>query len=91
MAITAIVGLLTLLPFALIILVRIALFLLGRYLILQSRERRDILRALFKRDLDLGPHDNVTSVDNGWEKVETPPQSQQNAWTGVIGFFHPFW
>ena len=79
-------------PFFLLVLLRIALLVLGRYLTAQSRDRGEILRALLKRELDLGSHENVTEVDNGWGKVDTPPQSaERNKWAGVVGFFHPFW
>jgi len=92
MAVTAIVGLLTLLPILLITIARLSVWVLGRYLITQTKDRREILRALLKRDLDLGSHENVTDVDNGWGKVETPPhKSDRNEWSGIVGFFHPFW
>lgn len=92
MAVTTIVGLLVLVPLLLIALARLSLLLLGRYLLSQTEDRRDILQALFKRDLDLGSHENVTEVDNGWGKVDTPPsESDQEKWSGIIGFFHPFW
>jgi len=92
MAVTAIVGLLTLLPILSITLARLSVWILGRYLITQTKDRREILRALLKRDLDLGSHENVTDVDNGWGKVETPPyKSDRDEWSGIVGFFHPFW
>jgi hypothetical protein len=92
MAFTTIVGVLTLLPLFLIALIRLSLILIGRSLKSKSRDRRDILRALFMRDTDLGSNVNVTEVDNGWEKVATPPlKREQDEWSGVIGFFHPFW
>ncbi|KAK5104090.1 asparagine-linked glycosylation protein [Lithohypha guttulata] len=91
MAVTTIVGLLVLVPLLLLALARLSLLLLGRYLLSQTKDRRDILQALFKRDLDLGSHENVTEVDNGWGKVDTPPsESDQEKWSGIIGFFHPF-
>lgn len=92
MAFTTIVGVLTFLPLILIVLLRLSLFFVGRSLRSKSQDRRDILRALFMRDTDLGPNVNVTEVDNGWEKVATPPlKRQQDEWSGVVGFFHPFW
>lgn len=92
MAVTAVLGLLTLLPLLLIAAGRFSLWILGRYLTAQSKDRRDILRALLKRDLDLASHENVTDVDNGWGKVGTPPkESGRDEWSGIIGFFHPFW
>lgn len=92
MAVTTVVVVLSLLPFLLLAVARLSILVLGRYLISQSQDRRDILRALFKRDLDLGSHENVTEVDNGWEKLETPPAgSEQDKWSGIVGFFHPFW
>lgn len=92
MAVTTVVGLFLLLPFLFLALARGALLILGRRLRAQSQDRRDILRALLKRDLDLGSHDNVTEVDNGWEKVDAPPNSPlQTQWAGIVGFFHPFW
>lgn len=92
MAVTTILGLLTLLPFLLLALGRFALWMLGRYLTTQTKDRREILRALLKRDLDLGSHENVTDVDNGWGKVGTPPhESDRDEWSGIVGFFHPFW
>jgi len=85
-------ALLTLLPLLLIVLARWSLRILGRRLTAQTSDRRDILHALVKRDLDLGSHENVTDADNGWGKVGTPPhQSRREAWSGIIGFFHPFW
>lgn len=71
--------------------VRLGLWLWGRYLTAQSADRRDILRALFKRDLDLGSQENLTEVDNGWDKIDSPSGSDQQNWSGIIGFFHPFW
>lgn len=92
MAFTTTVGLLTLLPLLLIASVRLSLILLGRSLKSKSQDRRDILRALFLRDTDLGSNVNIVEVDNGWEKVATPPlKRKQDEWSGVIGFFHPFW
>lgn len=92
MAVTTIVGLLTLFPVLVIVLSRLSLLILGRYLILQTKDRRDILRALLKRDLDLGSHEDVTDVDNGWGKVDTSSNKQdQGEYSGIIGFFHPFW
>ena len=92
MAVTTVLGLLTFLPLLLVAFVRLSLFALGRHLISQTKDRRDIFRALFKRDLDLKSHEDVTEVDNGWGKVETlPHKAGQNKWAGTIGFFHPFW
>lgn len=92
MALTTVVGLFTLLPLLLIALARLALLILGRRLISQTQDRRDILRALFKRDLDIGSTEDVVEVDNGWEKVGTQlDKSKQDEWSGIIGFFHPFW
>lgn len=86
------VVLLAILPFSVLVLLRIALFVLGRYLTAQSRDRAEILRAILKRDLDLGSHEDVTEVDNGWGKVDTlPASSERNTWAGIVGFFHPFW
>ncbi|KAJ9650228.1 asparagine-linked glycosylation protein, partial [Neophaeococcomyces mojaviensis] len=91
MALTTVVGLFTLLPLLLIALARLALLILGRRLISQTQDRRDILRALFKRDLDIGSTEDVVEVDNGWEKVGTQlDKSKQDEWSGIIGFFHPF-
>jgi len=84
--------LLALLPLLVIALGRCSLWVLGRRLTAQTEDRRDILQALLKRDLDLGSDENVTDVDNGWGKVGTPPyQSHRGEWSGIIGFFHPFW
>lgn len=86
------VALVTIFPFFLLLLIRIVLFGLGRYLTAQSRDRGEILRALLKRDLDLGSQEDVVEVDNGWGKVDTPSRStEKNDWAGIIGFFHPFW
>lgn len=92
MALTTIVGLLCLLPFVLIALLRLALTLIGRSLKSQSQDKRDLLRALFQRDSYLSAGVNIEEVDNGWGKVATPPlKPKQDEWSGIIGFFHPFW
>lgn len=92
MALTTFVGLLCLFPLLLVAYLRLALTLTGRSLKSQSQDKRDILRALFKRDIDLGSSVNIEEVDNGWEKVATPPlKAKQDEWSGIIGFFHPFW
>jgi len=92
MALTTVVGLLTIPPLLLFGLARLSLLLLGRHLTSQSQDRRDILRALIKRDLDLESTEDVVEVDNGWEKVGAQlDKSAQEEWSGVIGFFHPFW
>lgn len=92
MAFTTIVGLLCLSPLVLIALLRLALSLLGRSLKAQSQDKRDLLQALFKRDTYLTSGVNIEEVDNGWEKVATPPlKPKQDEWSGVVGFFHPFW
>lgn len=80
-----------LLPVLAYVFARLSLYIWGRYLVAQSRDRRDILRALFKRDLDLGSHENSTEVDNGWDRIDPPSGSNQENWSGIIGFFHPFW
>lgn len=86
------VVLLTIFPFFLLVLIRIVLFGVGRYLTAQSRDRGEILRALLKRDLDLDSLGDVVEVDNGWGKVDTPSRSTaKNDWAGIVGFFHPFW
>lgn len=92
MALTTVVGLLCLLPFILLALVRLALVLTGRSLKSQSQDKRELLRALFQRDTYLGSSVSIEEVDNGWEKVATPPlKAEQDEWSGIIGFFHPFW
>lgn len=89
---TSIWALLALLPLLVIALATCSLWVLGRRLTAQTEDRRDILQALLKRDLDLDSYENVTDVDNGWGKVGTPPhQSHREEWSGIIGFFHPFW
>lgn len=92
MAFTTIVGVLTLIPLILIASLRLSLLFIGRSLKSKSQDRKDILRALFMRDTDLGSSVSITEVDNGWEKVATPPlKREQDEWSGVVGFFHPFW
>jgi len=92
MAVTTVVGLLTLLPLLLLGLARLSLLFLGRYLISQTQDRRDILQALFNRVLDSRLTENVGEVDNGWEKVGTQSDKlDQEDWSGIIAFFHPFW
>lgn len=92
MALTTVVGLLCLLPFILIASIRLVLTLTGKSLKSQSQDKRDLLRALFKRDTYLSSGLNVEEVDNGWEKVATPPlKPKQDEWSGIVGFFHPFW
>ena len=82
---------LIILPFFLLVLLRVSLFVFGRYLTAQSRDRNELLRALFKRDLDLGSQEDVTEVDNGWGKVDAPQrETERDQWEGMVGFFHPF-
>lgn len=86
------VGLLILLPFLPFILFEAGLMQLGQTLRSRSRDKREILRALFMRDVDLDTNVTVEEVENGWEKVATPPlKPKQDEWSGIIGFFHPFW
>lgn len=92
MAFTTIVGLVTLVPLLFSLLIRLSLALTGKSLTSRSQDRRDVLRALFKRDVDLSSSVNLTEVDNGWEKVGTRPHARkQGEWSGIVGFFHPFW
>ena len=90
MSLTIILGAATLLPIVTLLIIRITLFILGHYLTLTTRDLADIVRALFKRDRDLGSQETLTSVENDWEKVETVTSDQKEQWSGIIGFFHPF-
>lgn len=67
-------------------------FLLGAYLRANTRDSRDLLYAAFKRDRDIGRAETVTDVSNGWSEVGTSSRKNDaNQWSGIIGFFHPFW
>lgn len=92
MALTTAVGIVTLTPLLLIGITRLFLLWLGQRLVSKTRDRRDMICALFKRDLDIASTENLVEVDNGWEKVGTQPDKvNEEDWSGIFGFFHPFW
>ncbi|KAK4913464.1 asparagine-linked glycosylation protein, partial [Elasticomyces elasticus] len=63
-----------------------------QYLQGATQDRRDLLRAQFKHDRDFASNGKTDEVENGWEKVSTPPgQKPNDGWDGIVGFFHPFW
>lgn len=71
---------------------RTVIVLLGTYLRTHTRDSRDLLYAAFKRDRDIGRDETVVDVSNGWSEVGTSSRKRNvNKWSGIVGFFHPFW
>ena len=77
---------------------------IGNHVRQKSQQRKSLLLA--RAASDKKQHQELsaasTTVDDEWEKIDksqsrsisdiTAPQDQPNReWTGVVGFFHPFW
>lgn len=74
---------------------------LGRYLRRSSLTRRELLLARVvkeQRDYDAKHKNEKKREDDEWEEVETSMVGSavnggkaDQDWSGIVGFFHPFW
>ncbi len=87
-------------PFLLLWLLRLSLRALGWSLQAQSRDRKAAITARVQRDtaavLEQQPHLQDPEAEDGWEKIEKAGSADNgqplgDEWSGVVGFFHPFW
>jgi flagellar biosynthesis component FlhA len=85
------------LPFVLIFFLQLGLRLLGWYLQSQTQERRAAITAACADGKPNAPRSEISEeTEDGWEKIEKTGTAvngkpEQNGWSGIIGFFHPFW
>lgn len=89
-------------PLIFLLLVRLSLRALGWSLQIQSRDRKAAITARVRREKaailerELSFHGPEAEDEDGWEKIESlgtaeNGQSLRDEWSGVVGFFHPFW
>jgi alpha-1,2-mannosyltransferase len=74
---------------------------LGWYLTKKTQGRRAQLVALMDEDEERYWRENradwATEVEDGWQNIDNASGSSENgqtetvSWTGIVGFFHPFW
>jgi alpha-1,2-mannosyltransferase len=88
-------------PFVLPLLSRIFGSFFGWCLAKKTQGRRAQLLALMDEDEEKYQQEKrsegATEGEDRWEDIEHPAGSSKNgekdtgAWTGIVGFFHPFW
>jgi flagellar biosynthesis component FlhA len=85
------------LPFVLIFLLQLSLRLLGWYLQSQTQERRAAITAACADGKPNAARSEISEeTEDGWEKIEKTGTAvngrpDQDSWSGIVGFFHPFW
>ena len=70
----------------------------------RTQNTRDLLLARVnkeRQEYERQTEDKHTTLDDEWEKIEKSRRSSNNGkdgddednadWTGIVGFFHPFW
>jgi alpha-1,2-mannosyltransferase len=96
-SIVAALAVVPLLPLILIFLVQLLLRALGWYLLAQTTARKAAITTRVRAEqAALTEHQESQGEDDGWEKIEESGtaengKSLQDDWSGVVGFFHPFW
>lgn len=97
-SVVAVLAVVPLLPLVFLLLLQLSLRTLGWYLQGLSRDRRAAITARVRRDKAavLQSQHASQETEDGWEKIEKAGTAEngkplQDEWSGVVGFFHPFW
>lgn len=86
-----------LLPLLTLFLIKAALRGVGAQLQSSTKGRREAITLQVTRDLKAARDDQTTLQENddGWERIEKNGKAGdrvgQDTWSGIVGFFHPFW
>jgi alpha-1,2-mannosyltransferase len=95
--IAAVLAVIPVLPFVLIFFLQLSLRSLGWYLQSQTQERKAAIIAACTEGKSNAPRSETSEgSEDGWEKIEKTGtavngKSEQDEWSGIVGFFHPFW
>ena len=94
----AVLAIIPLFPLVFLLLIKLALRALGWSLRRRTRDRRDAITARIYRDQSAltAIQEISQEAEDEWEKVEKAGTAEngkpfQDAWAGIVGFFHPFW
>jgi alpha-1,2-mannosyltransferase len=87
-----------LLPILGLWLIKLAIRAVGWSLESQGRDRRAAIVAKITKDRNSisEGHHLSQEADDGWEKIERTGTAEngqplRDSWSGIVGFFHPFW
>lgn len=94
----ALLAIIPLLPIISLWLIKILIRAIGWFLESQGRDRRAAIVAKITKDRNAiaeGQHLS-SEADEGWEKIESTASAEngqplRDSWSGIVGFFHPFW
>ena len=97
--IVALLAVVPLLPLVFILLVQLSLRFWGWYLQVHTSDKKAALVNSVKQERSETSEIQPTSqeeAEDEWEKVEKAGTADngkpvQDDWSGVVGFFHPFW
>jgi alpha-1,2-mannosyltransferase len=95
--IVAVLAAVPLLPLIFIFLLQLSLRGLGWYLQAQAAPRKAAVVDRVRAEQAAKAKEQVSQeAEDGWEKIESSGTAENGKplsddWSGIIGFFHPFW
>lgn len=93
----AVLAVVPLLPLILILFIQLSLRALGWYLQAQTEDRKAAITSRVRAEIAAIQSDQASQeVEDGWEKIEESGTAENGKplpdnWSGIVGFFHPFW